>query len=63
MESGLRRRKSEYQPAMTGIDGVETEDVPEEDAVGLGIFAVDDEMSARNHGHLRRQAWSRRPTR
>jgi hypothetical protein len=37
---------------MTGIDGLEPEDVAEECAVRLGGFAVEDYVSAGDHLHL-----------
>jgi hypothetical protein len=41
--------QGEDQPAVTGIHGFETQDVAQEGAVPLGIFAVDNHVSARNH--------------
>ena len=49
MECGLCRRQSEDQSAMTGIDGFEPKDVLEKCAVRLGVFTVDNYVSARNH--------------
>jgi hypothetical protein len=42
VECGFCGRQGKDQPAVTGIDGFEAEDVAEEFAVCLGIFAVDD---------------------
>jgi hypothetical protein len=49
VECGFCRRQREDQPAMTRIDGPESEDVAEECAVRLGVFAVEDYMSAGDH--------------
>jgi hypothetical protein len=40
------RRQGEDQPAMASVYGFEAEDVAEECAIGVGIFAVEDDVSA-----------------
>jgi hypothetical protein len=52
MECGFCRRQGEDQPAVARIDGLEPEDVAEEGAVRLGVFAVEDYVSAGDHLHL-----------
>ena len=49
VECGLCGRQGEDQPAVTCIDGLEPEDVAEEGAVRIGVFAVEDYVSARDH--------------
>src|SRR5437879_3338536 len=49
VECGFCGRQGEDQPAVTRIDGLESENVAEEGAVCLGVFAVEDYVSARNH--------------
>jgi hypothetical protein len=49
VECGFCRRQGENQSAMAGIHGFETEDVAEKSAVRLGILAVNNYMSTRNH--------------
>src|SRR5580704_17873077 len=49
MNCGFCRRQGEDQPAMACIHGFEPEDVAEECAVCVGVFAVEDYMSARDH--------------
>src|ERR1700733_9542696 len=49
MNGGFSRREREDQPAMTGINGFETENITEKCAVRLGIFAVKNYVSAKNH--------------
>src|SRR5258705_10737981 len=49
VECGFCRRQGEDQPAMTSIDGLEPEDIAEECAICLGVFAVEDYVSARDH--------------
>src|SRR5260370_25245857 len=49
VERGFCRRQGEDQPAMTRIHGSESEDVAEKCAVRLGVFDVDNYVSARNH--------------
>ncbi len=50
MKGGFCRRESEDQPAVTGIDGSESQHIAKEGAVCLRILAVDDDMRTRNHG-------------
>jgi hypothetical protein len=52
VECGFCRRQGEDQPSMACIHGFEPEDVAEESAVRLGVFAVDDDVRARDHLHL-----------
>jgi hypothetical protein len=49
MKGCLRRRQREDQPAVAGIDGCEPQHIAKENAVGLGILAINDDMRARNH--------------
>ena len=49
MKGCLCRRQREDQPAVAGIDGCEPKHVAKEDAVCLGILAINDDMCARNH--------------
>jgi hypothetical protein len=49
MKGDLRRGEGEDQPAVTCVDRVETEDVLEEVAVGLGVLAVDDRVRSGYH--------------
>src|SRR5438270_4538404 len=49
VKCGFCRRQGEDEPAMACIDGLEPEDVAEEGAVRLGVFAVEDYVSARDH--------------
>jgi len=56
VECGFGRRQGEDQPAMTRIHGFEPEDVTEKCAVRLGVFTVDNYVSARNHLPLLRDA-------
>jgi hypothetical protein len=42
-------RQGEDQPAVASIYGLESEDVAEECAVGVGVFAMEDDVSARDH--------------
>jgi hypothetical protein len=49
VKCGFCRRQSKDQPTMTRINGLKPEDVAEECAVSLGVFAVDDDVSARDH--------------
>src|SRR5712691_459631 len=65
VEGGFCRRQGEDQPAMTRIHGSEPEDVAEKCAVRLGVFAVDNYVSTRNHLPLLEEcpelpAWSSR---
>jgi hypothetical protein len=53
---GFSGRQGEDQPAMTRIDGFETEDIAEKCAVRLGVLTVDDYVSARDHLPLPRNA-------
>src|SRR5712692_4450214 len=49
MECGFCRRQGEDQPASTRVHRLEAEDVAEKCAVRIGVFTVDDYVSARNH--------------
>ena len=49
VEGDLGRGQGEDQPALAGVDGVETEDFIEELAVGVGVLAVHDDVSAYKH--------------
>ena len=44
MDGQLRRRQPENQPAMSGIDRFEAEDVTEKRPVRVGTLAVDEEV-------------------
>jgi hypothetical protein len=48
VDCGFRRRQGEDQPAVTRIHGFEIEDITEERAVRLGVFTIDNYVSARN---------------
>jgi hypothetical protein len=56
VDCGFSRRQGEDQPAMTRIHVLETEDIAEKCAVGLGVLTVDDYVSARDHLPLLRNA-------
>ncbi|MGA8103289.1 MAG: hypothetical protein WB869_14105 [Candidatus Acidiferrales bacterium] len=43
------RGQREYQPAVTKIDCTKTQEVAKEHAVGLGVLAIQQEVSASNH--------------
>jgi hypothetical protein len=49
VEGDLCRGQGEDQPAVTGVDRVEIEDVLEEVAVGFGVLAVDDDVGSGYH--------------
>src|SRR5882762_2877079 len=49
VERGFCRRQRKDQPAMPRIHGLEAQDVAEKCAVRLSVFAVDNDVSARNH--------------
>jgi hypothetical protein len=49
VECGFGRRQCEDEPAMARIDGLEPEDVAKECAVRIGVFAVENYVSARDH--------------
>jgi len=49
MESGLCRRHREDQPAVAGVDGRKSKDIPKKGAISFHVLAVDDHMSARDH--------------
>src|ERR1700736_6057761 len=53
MKCRLRWRQGKDQPAVTGIHGLEAEYVAKEGAVRVGVFAVKNHVSARNHLPLR----------
>jgi len=46
---GFSGRQGEDQPAMTGINGFETEDIPEKCAIRLGVFTVENYVRPKNH--------------
>src|SRR5271163_3512563 len=46
---GFSGGQGEDQPAMTRIDGFETEDIAEKCAVRLGVLTVENYVSAKNH--------------
>ena len=46
MNGYFRWRQSEDQPSVSDIDVRKAEDIAEERAIGLGVLAVDDRMSA-----------------
>ena len=50
VERRLGGRQGKDQPAMAGVDRGELENVAKEFAVGFRVFAVDDDVSAGNHG-------------
>jgi hypothetical protein len=58
VKGDLGRGQGEDQPAVTGVDGVETEDVLEEFAVCFRVFGVDDYVGARNHALQFRTVWN-----
>src|SRR5215470_3733190 len=49
MKRGLCRRHREDQPAVAGVHGRESKDVPKKGAVSFRILAIDDHMSAIYH--------------
>ena len=49
MECDLGGREREDQPALAGIDGTKSQDLPTECAIRLGILAVEKDVSAGNH--------------
>src|ERR1700753_3294053 len=49
MKGGFRGRQSEDEPSVTCIHRWETENIPEECPVGLGILAVNDYVGTRDH--------------
>jgi len=49
VDGDFRRRQRENQPAAAGVDVGQLQDVPKERAVGVGILAVDDRVSAVDH--------------
>src|SRR6267142_5056001 len=48
LERGFRRRQRKDQPSMHRIHGLEAQDFAEKYAVRLGVFTVDNYMSARD---------------
>src|SRR5437588_8435532 len=42
-------RQGEYQPAVTGIDRMKTQDVFEERSIGICVFAVNDYVGSIDH--------------
>jgi hypothetical protein len=49
---GFSGRQGEDQPAMTHINGFETEDIAEKCAVRVGVLTVENYVSAKNHSFL-----------
>lgn len=49
MNSSFRRRQRKNQPSTPGIDMPEAEYIAEESAVSFGVFAVNDDMSTKDH--------------
>src|SRR5215510_751904 len=49
MERGLCRRHREDQPAVAGVDGRKSKDVPKKCAISFRVLAVDNHVSARDH--------------
>ena len=49
MKSCLCRWQGEDQPAVAGIDRSQPQHIAKEDAVCLGILAINDDMCARDH--------------
>jgi hypothetical protein len=56
MNLRVSRRQREDQPAVTRVHGLEPENVAEEGAVRFGVLTVDNDVSARNHLRLRKDA-------
>jgi hypothetical protein len=52
VQSGFSGRQCEDEPSVTGIDCAEIEDVAEEDAIRFGICAIEQDVSAGDHGFL-----------
>src|ERR1700722_12307401 len=52
MEGGFGGRQSKNEPAAAGIDGREPQHVAKKRAIGFGILAVENDVSARNHSAL-----------
>ena len=51
----LARGQGEDQPALAGVDGVETEDFLEEDSICFGVLAVHDDVGSGNHAKQSRK--------
>src|SRR5262245_30219050 len=49
MKRRLCRRHREDQPAVAGVDGGKSEDIPKKGAISFRVLAVDDHMSAIDH--------------
>jgi len=49
MNGRLRRGQRENQPAVVGVNDLKVEDIAEEGTIGLGILAVEHNVSALNH--------------
>jgi hypothetical protein len=54
VDCGFGWRQREDQPPMTGVDGFEMENISEECSVCVCVFAVENDVSARDHGLLQR---------
>jgi hypothetical protein len=52
MERDLGRRERKNQPAVAGVDRSKFENVSKKPAVGLRVFAVDNDMSTSDHSDL-----------
>jgi hypothetical protein len=53
VKGGFCGRQGEDQPAVSGVDGGESEDIAEKSAVGFWIFAVEDDVCAVDHEVVR----------
>src|SRR5262245_44281359 len=49
MERGFCWRHLEDQPAVAGVDGRKSKDIPKKGAICFRVLTVDDHMSARDH--------------
>lgn len=49
MNSHLRSWQLEDQPSVAGIDRTKSENILKESAIGVGVFAVEQEVHAVNH--------------
>ena len=50
MDPCFGRWHGEDQPTLAGVDRAKAQHIPKKGAVGLRIFAVQQEMSAKDHG-------------
>src|SRR5208282_2154521 len=58
MEGGFARRQCEDQPAVAGIDGLESQNVAKKVAVRFRILRINDDVSTRDHTLLRGKTWN-----